>query len=456
MPFVPHTEADVRDMLHTIGTAAIDDLFDEIDPALLTADFGAIDSGVDEMTMLADLSARAKRDETGPCFIGAGCYDHHIPAAVWDIATRGEFMTAYTPYQAEASQGTLQVIYEYQSMMTALTGTEVSNASVYDGASALGEAVLMAVRAQRRRPAGGSDDAPRVAVVGACHPLYLDAAANIVRNQRIVIERVPFGTDGRADLAALGKRQPPTALIVQQPNFFGLLEPVDELTRWANDNGALLIAVANPLSLAALQPPGAWAGIGADIVCGDGQPLGIPMASGGPSFGFICTRQRLVRQLPGRIVGGTVDSQGRRGFTLTLQAREQHIRRAKATSNICTNQGLLVTAATIYLALMGATGLRRTATACCAKTRELVAALTAIDGVRQRFDAPFFHECVIDVGQDARAVAERVAADGILGGLPLGPFFPALANCLLVCATEKRTGAEIAAFADALAKALRA
>lgn len=454
MPFVPHTEADVRDMLRTIGAAAIDDLFDEIDPALLTADFGAIDSGVDEMTMLADLSARAKRDETGPCFIGAGCYDHHIPAAVWDIAARGEFMTAYTPYQAEASQGTLQVIYEYQSMMTALTGTEVSNASVYDGASALGEAVLMAVRAQRRRPAAA--DAPRVAVAGACHPLYLDAAANIVRNQRIVIEQVPFGADGRADLAALAKRQPPTALIVQQPNFFGLLEPVDELARWADDNGALLIAVANPLSLAALQPPGAWAGVGADIVCGDGQPLGIPMASGGPSFGFICTRQRFVRQLPGRIVGGTVDSQGRRGFTLTLQAREQHIRRAKATSNICTNQGLLVTAATIYLALMGATGLRRTATACCAKTRELVATLTAIDGVRQRFDAPFFHECVIDVGQDARAVAERVAAGGILGGLPLGPFFPALANCLLVCATEKRTSAEIAAFADALAKALRA
>ena len=454
MPFVPHTEADVRDMLRTIGAAAIDDLFDEIDPALLTADFGAIDSGVDEMTMLADLSARAKRDETGPCFIGAGCYDHHIPAAVWDIAARGEFMTAYTPYQAEASQGTLQVIYEYQSMMTALTGTEVSNASVYDGASALGEAVLMAVRAQRRRPAAA--DAPRVAVAGACHPLYLDAAANIVRNQRIVIEQVPFGADGRADLAALAKRQPPTALIVQQPNFFGLLEPVDELARWADDNGALLIAVANPLSLAALQPPGAWAGVGADIVCGDGQPLGIPMASGGPSFGFVCTRQRFVRQLPGRIVGGTVDSQGRRGFTLTLQAREQHIRRAKATSNICTNQGLLVTAATIYLALMGATGLRRTATACCAKTRELVAALTAIDGVRQRFDAPFFHECVVDVGQDARAVAERVAAGGILGGLPLGPFFPALANCLLVCATEKRTSAEIAAFADALAKALRA
>ena len=454
MPFVPHTEADVRDMLRTIGAAAIDDLFDEIDPALLTADFGAIDSGVDEMTMLADLSVRAKRDETGPCFIGAGCYDHHIPAAVWDIAARGEFMTAYTPYQAEASQGTLQVIYEYQSMMTALTGTEVSNASVYDGASALGEAVLMAVRAQRRRPAAA--DAPRVAVAGACHPLYLDAAANIVRNQRIVIEQVPFGADGRADLAALAKRQPPTALIVQQPNFFGLLEPVDELTRWANDNGALLIAVANPLSLAALQPPGAWAGVGADIVCGDGQPLGIPMASGGPSFGFVCTRQRFVRQLPGRIVGGTVDSQGRRGFTLTLQAREQHIRRAKATSNICTNQGLLVTAATIYLALMGATGLRRTATACCAKARELVAALTAIDGVRQRFDAPFFHECVVDVGQDARAVAERVAAGGILGGLPLGPFFPALANCLLVCATEKRTSAEIAAFADALVKALRA
>ena len=454
MPFVPHTEADTRAMLRTIGAASIDELFDEIEPALQTADFGAVAAGVDEMTMLADLAARAKRDETGPCFIGAGCYDHHIPAAVWDIAGRGEFMTAYTPYQAEASQGTLQVIYEYQSMMTALTGTEVSNASVYDGGSALGEAVLMAVRASRRRTAGKAGT-PRVVAAGACHPLYLQTAANIVRNQGIEIDHGAFGADGRADLRALSKHPTPTAVIVQQPNFFGLLEPVEELTRWAEKEGVLVIAVANPMTLAVLEPPGAWAGVGADIVCGDGQPLGIPMASGGPSFGFICTRQRLVRQLPGRIVGRTVDRNENAGFTLTLQAREQHIRRSKATSNICTNQGLLVTAATIHLALLGATGLRRVATSCYAKTHALTQALTTIDGVTQRFDAPFFHECVIDVGEDAQGIAEKLAADGILGGLPLGAFFPQLANCLLVCATEKRTDAEISAFRQALAAALR-
>ena len=454
MPFVPHTEADVRAMLRTVGVASVEELFDEIDPALKTADFSAIASGVDEMTTLADMAECAKRDEIGPCFLGAGCYDHHIPAAVWDIAARGEFMTAYTPYQAEASQGTLQVIYEYQSMMTALTGTEASNASVYDGGSALGEAVLMAIRSHRRRPAAGDPDTPRIAVAGACHPLYLEAAANIVRNQGIEFDRCAPGADGRADLDALDKLPTPTAVVVQQPNFFGVLEPVDELTRWAKSKGALVIAVVNPLSLAVLTPPGAWADIGADIVCGDGQPLGIPMASGGPSFGFICTRQRLVRQLPGRIVGRTVDNQGRTGFTLTLQAREQHIRRAKATSNICTNQGLLVTAATIHLALLGAAGLRRAAESCYANTHELVRTLSTLDGVEPRFDAPFFHECVLDVGQDAQRVAERLAADGLLGGLPLGSFYPQLANCLLVCATEKRTRADIAVFGKALARAL--
>ncbi len=441
-------------MLAAIGATSIDELFDEIEPALKSADFSAIDDAVEEMTMLAEMAARAHRDETGPCFAGAGCYDHHIPAAVWDIAGRGEFLTAYTPYQAEASQGTLQTVYEYQSMMAALTGMEVSNASVYDGGSALGEAVLMAVRANRKSALRRDVSTHRVAVAGACHPLYLRAAANIVRNQGIELTQTGFGTDGRADLDALAAPEPPVAVVVQQPNFFGLIEPVDEVARWARANHALLIAVVNPTALALLAPPGEWGEDGADIVCGDGQPLGIPMASGGPSFGFICTRRRHVRQLPGRIVGRTVDRDGRTGYTLTLQAREQHIRRGKATSNICTNQGLLVTAATIYLALMGAAGLRRAATRCHARTRDMVCALTAIDSVRERFDGPFFHERVIDVGQPADAVAATVAATGIVGGVSLGRFFPELANCLLVCATEKRTDAEIAAFREALAGAL--
>ena len=444
-------------MLNAIGAATIEELFDEIPPALQDADFNALADGVDEMTMLGNLAARARQDEAGPCFTGAGCYDHHIPSAVWDLAGRGEFLTAYTPYQAEASQGTLQVIYEYQSMMTALTAMDVTNASVYDGGSALGEAALMAVRTNRKHSKRGMPrdvSPPRVAVAGACHPHYLQTAATITRNQGIPIGAPMIGADGRADLDALAAMPTPTAVIIQQPNFLGLIEPVDEVAGWAADRGALLIAVVNPTSLALLKPPGEWGDAGADIVCGDGQPLGIPMASGGPSFGFLCTRQRFVRQLPGRIAGRTVDSRGRPGFTLTLQAREQHIRRAKATSNICTNQGLLVTAATIYMALMGPQGLRRTAARCHARTRDLVAALTSLDGVRRRFDDAFFHECVIDTGRPADAVADALAEVGIVGGLPLGAHHPNLANCLLVCATEKRTDDDIATFRAALAQVL--
>ena len=442
-------------MLDAVGERSIDALFDEIDPKLLAADFGELPAGTNEMALLADLAERAKRDETGPCFLGAGCYDHHIPAAVWDIASRGEFMTAYTPYQAEASQGTLQLVYEYQSMLTALAGMEVTNASVYDGGSALGEAVLMAVRAARRSARKGSDETATIAVAGACHPLYVDAAANIVRHQGIKLERIGVDAEGRADLEALAALAP-VAVIVQQPNFLGILEPVDEIVRWAREHGALVIGVVNPVTLALLEPPGNWGEDGADIACGDGQPLGIPMASGGPSFGFICTRKRLVRQLPGRIVGRTQDRHGNTAFALTLQAREQHIRRGKATSNICTNQGLLVTAATIHMALLGADGLRRVAAQCHANTHALVAAATAVPGIAQRFAAPFCYEAVLDLGQAAAPVAAAMAARGILAGLPLGRFYPELGNCLLVCATEKRTAAEINAFAKVLKAACSA
>ena len=461
MPFIPHTDDDVRAMLKSIGAPSIDALFDEIEPALKAPQFAGIAEGVDEMTMLAEMAERARGDESGPCFTGAGCYDHHIPAAVWDIATRGEFMTAYTPYQAEASQGTLQLIYEYQTMITALTAMDVSNASVYDGGSALGEAVLMAVRANRAHPSRSSGGPRRVVVAGACHPHYVDTAANITRNQGIEVVSAAT-TDGRVDLDVLAGTADdgaPVAVVVQQPNFFGLIEPVDEVVDWAGRNGALVVAVVNPTSLALLRPPGEWGANGADIACGDGQPLGIPMASGGPSFGFLCTRQSLVRQLPGRLVGRTLDRDNQPGFTLTLQAREQHIRRGKARSNICTNQGLLVTAATIYLAITGARGLEQVASRCHERTRALVRALTAIDGVRSCFAGPFFHEQVIDVGQPADRVADALAERGFIGGLPLGRYAANLGydlgNCLLVCATEKRTDADIARFGEALQEVLR-
>lgn len=453
MPFIPHTAADIASMMAVVGVAEIDELFDEIPADLLgnrddSKPAAGHATGMSEMEMLRHLEERSRADETGPCFIGAGAYDHHIPSAVWDIASRGEFMTAYTPYQAEASQGTLQLVYEFQTMMAELTGMDVCNASVYDGGSGLAEAILMAVRAGERRSRRSSAGERRsVALAGAVHPLYVAAARNIVRQQGIEIVQLPHGEDGLADADLLTRLpEPPAAVVVQQPNFFGLLEHVDAVTEKTHECGALTIACVNPLTLGLLKPPADWGAGGADIVCGDGQPLGIPMASGGPSFGFICTRQSLVRQMPGRIVGRTRDLDGKPGFTLTLQAREQHIRRAKATSNICTNQGLLVTAATIYLSLLGPEGLRNVAAACHARTRELVAALDQ----PQRFDAPYFHECVLHLGRPAQAVVEALAAQGILGGLALGPYFSDLTDCLLVCATEKRTPEDIRQFAAAL------
>ncbi len=451
MPFIPHTESDVRSMLGAIGVDSIEALFDEIPKNLRAGELKHVPSGRTEMEMLQLLGERAKLDETGPCFLGAGSYDHHIPAAVWDVVQRGEFMTAYTPYQAEASQGTLQLIYEYQSMIASLTGMDVSNASVYDGGSGLAEAVLMAVRANKKAKSR------RVLAAETVHPLHRRAARDIVKNQRIVIDTLPMGADGRIDLAQLKslKGEPPEALVVQQPNVFGLLEDVDALGDWAAANNVLLIAVVNPLSLALLKPPSEWGQEGADIVCGDGQPFGIPMASGGPSFGFMCCKQDLVRQMPGRIIGKTVDLDGKPGFALTLQAREQHIRRAKATSNICTNQGLLVTAATIHMSILGAEGLRRVAIACHENTNALVKALTSVAGVKEKFAGAFFHERVIQVPGDARAAIDALAAKGIIGGLALGEHYPSLADCIVVCATEKRTAADIERYRAALADVVK-
>lgn len=448
MPFIPHTAEEVESMLSTIGVESIDQLFDEIPPNLRAGRLARVPAGISEMAMLRKLGERAATDRTGLCFLGAGSYDHHIPAAVWDLTSRGEFMTAYTPYQAEASQGTLQLIYEFQSMMTALTGLDVSNASVYDGASGLAEAVLMAIRANRKA------SSRKVLVAATVHPHYRATLASIVESQGVELVEVPMTEAGLIDPAALAEQGAAAAVVVQQPNFFGLLEDVDALTDAAAALGGLTIGVVNPLSLALLQPPGEWGAQGADIACGDGQPFGIPMASGGPSFGFICAKQALVRQMPGRIIGRTTDLEGRTGFTLTLQAREQHIRRGKATSNICTNQGLLVTAATIHMSLMGSAGLLAVAEACHANTRSLIEALTGIPGVSERYTGPYFHERVLNLPVAAAGVIEQLLARGVLGGLALGPHYPGMENALLVCATEQRTAGDIETYARALAECL--
>jgi len=453
MPYIPHTRDDVARMLEVIGAHSIDDLFDEIPAALKAGPLTGVPTALSEMEVARLLTERALGDGRPLNFIGAGAYEHHIPAPVWAIATRGEFYSAYTPYQAEASQGTLQLIYEYQSMICALTGMEVSNASLYDGASALAEACLMAVRANR------SSNSRRILLPRAANPTYCQVARAITRNQGIEFETVNFDRrEGRVPLSALQGYggQDFTALVVQQPNFFGGLEEVDQLTDWAHANNMLVIAVVNPTALALLKPPGEWGGggdgkRGADIVCGEGQPLGVPLASGGPYFGFMATRMHYVRQMPGRIVGRTQDAEGRPGFTLTLQAREQHIRRSKATSNICTNQGLMVTAATIYMSLLGGAGLKRVAAACIQRTAELVHALTRIAGVRAAFDGPRFHEAALLLDRPAAPVLAALAERGIAAGLDLGASHPELGHALLVCATETKLDVDIERFARELA-----
>ena len=452
MAFIPHTADDIARMLEVIGVASIDDLFDEI-PADLAAGALGVPPSLSEMEVGRLLSERAASDGRPLNFIGAGAYEHHIPAPVWAITMRGEFYSAYTPYQAEASQGTLQLIYEYQSMMCALTGMEVSNASLYDGASALAEACLMAVRANR------AANSRRILMPRTVNPTYVQVAQAIAGNQGIVFETLEFDRSaGRTLLESVQSYsgQDVTALVIQQPNFFGTLEEVDQLTDWAHQNKVLVIAVVNPTSLALLKAPGQWgSGLagnqGADIVCGEGQPLGVPLSSGGPYFGFMATRMQYVRQMPGRIVGRTVDVDGRPGFSLTLQAREQHIRRSKATSNICTNQGLLVTAATIYLSLLGAQGLERVAAASLQRTADLVAALTRIAGVRPAFTAPRFHEAVLLLDRPVAPVLAALARRGILGGLDLAERYPELGHALLVCATETKLDVDIDAYAGALA-----
>jgi glycine dehydrogenase subunit 1 len=439
MPFIPHSESDITEMLAAIGVRSIDELFDEIPPALKTRGLSKVPAGASEMEITRLMLERAEQDGRYLSFLGAGAYEHHIPAAVWQITTRGEFYSAYTPYQAEASQGTLQLIYEFQTMMTRLTGLDVSNASMYDGGSGLAEAVLMAVRANK-------SGARKVLMPKAVHPLYRAACRDIVRNQKIELVEVAYDpATGRSVLPPSAEGC--TALVIPQPNFFGVLEDVDVLTDWAHANKLLAIALVNPITLGVLKAPGKWGTAGADIAVGDGQPLGAPLASGGPYYGFMCCKQEFVRQMPGRIVGRTVDLEGKPGFTLTLQAREQHIRRSKATSNICTNQGLVVTASTIYMSLLGPEGLSRVARTSHANTVKLADKLVAA-GASRVFTGPAFHETVISTPVANGKLLHALLGQGIVGGYDLARDYPELGNAILVCATETKTEADLDRYAQ--------
>ncbi len=437
MPFIPHTQSDIDAMLQAIGETSTAALFDEIpDDMRFKGELNLPDS-LSEMALMRLMQQRARRDEVALNFVGAGAYEHHIPAAVWDLTSRGEFMTAYTPYQAEASQGTLQLIYEFQTMISRLTGMEVANASVYDGASALAEAMLMAVRANKK------NKSRLILVAGNLNPRYLKACQAIVKNQGLELRSVPFSSETGCIEWPVSDLEDAAALAIAYPNFFGGLDAVDELTTLAHEQGALVIGVVNPTAMALLKPPGSWGEQGADIVVGDGQPLGIPLSSGGPYLGFMCCKKQIVRQMPGRIIGRTEDSDGTPGFTLTLQAREQHIRRGKATSNICTNQGLLVTAATIYMSLLGSQGLREVAVASHKGLAMLRSELAAV-GITPRFNGPCFHEQVFELPVAADAMVGALLRESVVPGLSLAFMGERFAHSLLINVTETKTEEDIA------------
>lgn len=452
MPFIPHTEQDTELMLREIGAENISSLFDEIPPELMVDGVGEIPTGLTEMQLNRLMEERASETPLLKCFIGAGAYDHHIPAAVWDITQRGEMLTAYTPYQAEASQGSLQMMWEYQTMMASLMGMDISNASLYEGASALSEAVLMALRC---RPKDGN---PSVWIAQTIHPFYRHVLQTILEPQGIQIYEVVQGATGILTLDALNthwqEQSHCSVLVLGQPNFFGRLENVDELTDWAHEKDAMVIAVVNPMAMSWLKPPGEWGKQGADIACGEGQPLGVPLAGGGPYFGFLCSKKALVRQMPGRLVGLTKDKDNQPGFTLTLQAREQHIRRGKATSNICTNQGLLVTAATIYMSLLGRQGLQSVAKQCYLNHQALMKLLSSIKGMKQCFIGDHFHESLWQLPCDVDKVLEDLRREGIAGGFNVSPFYSDLDNALLICVTETKTQEDLEQFANALTLSL--
>ncbi len=452
MPYFSLTPADREAMLRTIGVQSADDLFADI-PANLRQSardgFASLPNGQAEMTLRRDMSRLASKNvgaESATCFLGAGVYDHYTPSVVSSLASRGEFVTAYTPYQAETSQGTLQVIYEFQSLLCRLTGMAMANASLYDGATALAEALILAMSATKRK---------RALLPRTLSPSYRRVARTYTQGLPLQIEEVPFDSAiGTTDLKALEnelKAGDCAAVVLAWPNFFGCLEDAQKISDLAHAHGALLICVFNPHALGVLPPPSSF---GADIAVGDGQSLGLPMTFGGPGLGLFCCAQKFSRLAPGRLVGLTTDANGNRGFTLTLQTREQHIRREKATSNICSNQALCALVATIYLSALGERGVREAATHSFHKAAFARDLLLEIPGVEAVFSGANFHEFAlrlpVPVGQLNAALLEQ----NILGPFDLSLDFPELQNVALFCCTEKRGREEIEQLAHAVRNAI--
>jgi len=440
MPYIPHTEEDRQAMLQTIGAASIQDFFTEIPTQLrLTAELN-IPAALDEYAIgksLAAIGAKNRSLDRLTSFLGAGIYEHYSPSIVMELISRGEFLSAYTPYQPEASQGYLQTIYEFQSMICAITGMEVCNASMYDGATSLAEACIMAV---------GVTGRDRILVSDSVHPHYRDCV-------RMFAEAIGCHVD-EAPEAFLRERVDKDVACVafQYPDFFGRVHDPRETIREAHAHGALAIAVCEPIALGAIEPPG---NMECDVVVGEAQPLGVPMGFGGPLVGYFCVKRSLVRAIPGRIVGRTHDAEGRRGFVMTLRTREQDIRREKATSNICTNQALMALCATVWMSAVGKSGFKEMAETCVRKAHYAFDKLTAIPGVKPTFPGETFaFEFAIDLGRDAAQVRDALLQKDFLAGLPLGDYYPAHKNSLLVAVTEVRSKAEIDRFAEEISKVL--
>lgn len=433
MRYLPASEEDIRQMLGAVGARSIEDLLASVPEEVRLKKPLDLPAAVAEPVLRETFVTRSVKNSSPtcrPCFLGAGAYDHYAPALVDQLLLRAEFYTAYTPYQPEMAQGTLQAIFEFQTMMADLTGMEVSNASLYDGASACAEAALMAHRIHKGKT---------VLVARSVHPAYREVLHTYTGRLGLTIAEVPFAKDGRVDPAALNAALTPDvcAVLVGQPNFFGVVEDVRALAASLQGDHKPLLAVVveEALSLALLEPPGAC---GADIACGEARSFGLPLGFGGPYLGFMTTKKAYMRQLPGRIIGQTVDMEGRRGFVLTLTTREQHIRREKATSNICSNEGLCLLAATIYLACLGRKGLRDLATHNLSKAEYLKGALRA-HGMAPLFDGPTFNEFAVRAKGSPEAAQEATFKAGLLGGYDLGKDYPELAGGYLLAATERVT-----------------
>lgn len=449
MPYVQNTDKDRQEMLAAIGVSSIEELFKVIPDGVRYRGRLPLPPALSEPEMMAhiqDLAGRNHHLDDNLSFLGGGIYDHFIPPVVDFISARSEFYTSYTPYQAEASQGNLQVFFEYQSLICKLTGMEVANASLYDGATALAEAVLMA-----QNLSGRSD----VVLSSGVHPEYRETLETYLRQldgNRADVHLQGGATPLEAVAERLRSSARPGVVVVQQPNFFGVVEDLSALAALTHEHKALLVVNVNPIALALLKSPGEC---GADIVCAEGQCLGIHPSFGGPGLGILATRADFVRKMPGRLVGLTRHTRGDRAFVLTLQTREQHIRRERATSNICTNHALLALRATVYLCAMGRHGLAQVATLCVQKAHALAKRLEAAGIPLVHPSRPFFHEFVIDCGKPAQEVAEALLEHGYLAGPPLGRWYHQRSNELLICVTEKRTPVQLENFAEKLLKCLK-